>query len=249
MGNFISFGGGDKVKMNAFEFMVYSFVPLGTIFMRIFKLGGSLNEWFWLLPPFWTPLFGWMPSLAAQWGWIKKINNVSGSPIDGFILIPLIIKVLLPFLINISNFGELLINASIIILSLILMNLLHTDISYNCGKNENTDSMAVLKKGWYDALLQYSGATLTTTLVPEIIMLIPGLEEFDAVFAMPVIGSLVTNAIWATGLIAMYPLLNMYDINTESSALCDPKSMWLRSVISILGFLCAFAWNFKSLYI
>jgi len=248
MGNFISFGGGDKIKMNLFEYLLYSIVPLGEIFMRIFKMNGSLEQWFWLLPPFLLPPFSFIPPLVAQWGWIKKINsNISGQPIDGFILLPLIVNFLLPFLINISTMNNLILNAIIIILTLIFMNLLHTDVSYNCGKDSKTSSIAILKKGFYDSLLQYAGATLTTLLIPEIIMLIPGLEEFDAVFAIPVIGSIVTNGIWAFGLVGMYLLMNMYDINTEASELCNPQSMWLRSIIAIIGFICAFGWNLKSL--
>jgi hypothetical protein len=247
MGNFISFGGGKHLDLSFLKIILYSFLPLGQIFLRINELGGSLSQWFWLLPPFLIPPFSFLSILAAKFGWIKPINNTTSSPLDWFILIPIVIKIILSQLITIINFGDYLLNITILILTLILTNLLHRNVDYKCNVDPNANSKNITKKSLFDSMLQYAVGNLCTFGVPLLLALIPGLEEIDLLFQVPVIGPILNSIIWIFGASAMYLLGNMIDINFENKQLCNPTNTLIKIFVSVFAFIAAAGWDIKSL--
>lgn len=248
MNNFISFSRGNNLNLSTLKIILYSLAPLGQIFLRIKELGGSLKQWFWLFPPFLIPPFSFISILAAQYGWIKPIEKKLGSPLDWFILIPIVIKIIISQVISVNNFGDYLLNLTIIILTLIFTNLLHSNTNYNCNKTD-ANSINITKKSVLDSMLQYAVGNLSTFGIPLLLALIPGLQGIHLLLQTPIIGPILNSIIWIFGASAMYLLSNMYDVNYGSNDLCNPSKILTRGIISIIAFIAAAGWDLKTLFV
>jgi hypothetical protein len=228
---------GDSVDMSLVDMGVYTIVPFGQLIMRLNKFGGSLDKPYLLLPFFFFPPFSIIPVLMAKFGMLKKskIENI----IDIYIVIPIIFRFILIFTMAlIGNFGGPLLQISLILISLIAINMYRSSINDTCKKNDAPITNKIIKNV-ADSMAEYSIGILTVAMI----YFIPFINIFlDLIGSIPFpiignIGKVMNATFWSIGLVAGYVIVHMYDatFSSETDA-CSSKIYSLRTIISVIAF-------------
>jgi hypothetical protein len=157
------------------------------------------------------------------------------SPINIYILIPILAKTTLGIFLPVTGIQTMLIDIGVGVGSLTAANFLH-QLGDDCSKNPVSTGGRILKSST-NAFAQYFGAMLFSVLV----VLIP-------VFKMPILalskipGSqyVLENFVWSLGVIASTVLLNIFDSAATSQAdICAGKIGATRMIVSLIVFLLA----------
>jgi len=248
IGNFIDLS-GDSVDMSLLEMGIYTIVPFGQLIMRVQKYGSSLDKPYLLFPLFLIPPFSIIPVLFAKFGLLHK-SNIKNI-IDIYILIPIIFRFILIVIFGLGlfrSFSSPLLQAILVLISLISINLYRTSLDDNCVKNEAPIENKIIKQV-ADSMAQYSIGLLTISLV-YFIPFFNILLSLTGAIPFPIIGNLGTimNAtFWSIGLAGGYVIVHMYDayINNKDET-CSTKIDSLRTIISVIAFaICLFLFNNK----
>lgn len=247
MGNVLKsmFGSkGTHVDMNIFEMLFYGLIPMiGQLFMRINKLGGSLDQLYLLFPLFFIPPFSFIPVIVAKMGFIKKIEGE--TPIDIYIVIPIIFRFILTLMVaHASDIGGILTQSMLVLGALFVANYIHVAGSKECENIPVELGTKVVKAG-ADSLLQYAGGVLSSGLV----LLLPFIGEMlesAKLFQIPYIAQIIDALVWGFGLMTGYLLVNMYDANYKTSTeTCEGKTSMLRMIVSVIAFVVALLYQVK----
>ena len=222
---------GNSVDMGFFEMLIYILIPFATIFMRIFRLNGSLDKlWLFL---FFAPPFSIIHVLAAKWGWIAP--GKGGSPIDIYMWIPIVTRVILLFILTNFPGSSLLFKLLITTSSLLFANMLSLVNKRKCT-SENSSTFGLLQKSLYDAFLQYGCALLS----PIIIKYLPIIGPVIKLLAkLPLIGGFIELLLWICGYAFMYILINLYDGNFtyNDAEFCAGGIGWFKHILSIISII------------
>jgi hypothetical protein len=235
---FITFGlikfDGKSINLSFFKMILYTIIPGGQLLMRFFELNGSLDKLSMLFPLFLIPPFSFPTIFLANWGLYKE--GKGGNPIDGFILIPILVKFVTLLLFNkISPLKGLIINIVVVMLSLILCNLLRYTKRTDCNE-DNTDTVKVLHRSIIDSFIMYGGGMAAQI----IINFIPFIGElYELIEAIPIGGmdKIVERGIWGIGAFLVYFLNNMF-YNVESK-ICNKSPSGLRNIIGLAAIIFA----------
>jgi hypothetical protein len=229
---FITFGlvkfNGKSIKLSLMELLLYTIIPGGQLFMRFFKLSGSLDKLSMLFPIFLIPPFSFPSIYFAKWGLYKE--GKGGNPIDKYILIPVIVKFITLFLFNkMSPLIGLIINVGIVMLSLILCNLIHLSKRKDCTEDK-TNTMKSIHRSIIDSFIMYGGGMAAQILIN----FIPFIGElYELIEAIPIggIDKIVERGIWSLGSFLVYFLNNMF-YNAEGD-ICNKSPSGLRNMIGL----------------
>ena len=222
---------GQSVDMGLLEMLFYILIPFATIFMRIFKLNGSLDKpwlFFFAVPP-----LSILHVLAAKWGWIEP--GKGGSPIDKFMWIPIITRVLLLFILTNFPYGQLLFKLLITTSALLFANMLRLVNRRNCTP-ENSSTYGLLLKSLFDSFLQY-GCGL---ILPIVIKYVPIIGSVVSILAkLPFIGGFVQLLLWICGYAFMYMLINLYDgnISDDDAEFCAGGIGLIKKIFGIVSII------------
>ncbi len=236
IGKFIDLS-GDPVDMSLIEMGIYTIVPFGQLIMRVQKFGGSLDKVYLFFPLFFIPPFSIVPVLFAKFGFLHK-SNVENI-IDPYIIIPIIFRFILIFgLALFGNFGGPLLQAGLVLVSLIAVNMYRSSIDDNCIKSD-APNMDKTIKNVADSMAQYSMGLLTVSLI----YMIPFINLFlDLIGSIPfpIVGhlnSLMNPVFWSIGLAGGYVLVHMYDAYiTNKTEACASKIDSIRTIVSVVAF-------------
>jgi hypothetical protein len=234
MGNLMS---GDKIDMNLLEMAFYGLVPMfGQLCMRIFKLNGSLDKPYLLFPLFFIPPFSFIPVIMAKLGMIKKLKD-AGSPIDIYILIPIIFRfILILFMAQITNGMELFKQVGLIMIALFATNMIRSYTTRNCDKVGGHNIFGNIMKSSIDSMAEYSIGVLSTFLILFVPFIKPIFETIN-LLKIPYMHQIIDSTIWGLGVGSGYLLVNMFDSNYDSAVdYCQGKTGTIRTIISVVAF-------------
>lgn len=236
---------GTTVDMNILEMGFYGIMPMGQLLMRLIKFNGSLDKWFLLFPLLLIPPFSFIPVIFAKLGWIKKSKD-NISPIDAFVLIPIIFRfILILFIKQVAELGSFMLQIGLVFGALLTTNIIRHYRARNCSGNVG----GALVKGSFDSMFEYSFGVLTTFLV-MFIPFIGQILEFILTIPIPYITQIVESIIWGFGFAGGYMLLNMYDSNfTNSQNYCDGKVSIVRMIVCGIAMAVALFYQFKNLIV
>lgn len=222
----------NQVHFKWWEYFLYGLLPGGELFMRMFKLNGSMDKAYMLFPLFFFPPFSFIPLLMARFGLFKK--GTGGNPIDWFMIIPIITKFLSYFLFN--NFSivkRTIFTVSIVLFSVLLSNILHFLHRDDCKENKNMSHITF--RTLIDSCIEYGLGTATVSLTK----FIPVVGEFIMIGErLPLIGTVFKEILWSIGYGLAYVLNNMWS-NIESN-ICTSSPSTFRIVLGVVLIVYAF---------
>lgn len=218
MGNFLSsiFGtivDGGKLSWN--QVLILGLVPLGQLYARVNIFNGSLDKWWLMFPLLLFPPLSFIPLIMMKFGLIK--DGTGSKPIDNFMLIPIIAKLIIPFILPfiINEDSSLLFTIVSFVLQLITVmtaNLIRR--KENC-KEISTDSVG---KAGVDSIIAIAAGEITSFaigFIPLIGMFISMLKN------LPVIGGVIDSLVWSVGFAGTYVLINMFNQDPNINKLCS----------------------------
>jgi len=235
MGNFLGsiFGtiaDGGKLSWN--QVLILGLVPLGQLYARVNIFNGSLDKWWLMFPLLLFPPLSFIPLIMMKFGLVKNGNG--SKPVDNFMLIPIIAKLIIPFILPfiINEDSSLLFTIVSFVLQLITVmtaNLIRR--KDNC-KEITTDSVG---KAGVDSIIAIAAGEITSFaigFVPLIGIFISMLKN------LPVIGGIVDSLVWSVGFAGAYVLINMFNQDPNINKLCSsPFTGNIQDRIPLIGSL------------
>jgi hypothetical protein len=235
MFNPFNFKGNKPTNLKFFSmesFLIALGGPFGQLYMRIVHFNGSLDKlWLLLFPLFAIPPFSAIPLFWAIRGWIKKIDSNTIQMLDYGVLLPILCKLLLPFIIvdeTMFGFMGQGITILFIVFTMLFINLWNKQKLVKASKCTDVKITSVVGRSIGESLIQFSLATLPIYLLG--LVPIAG-EVMDGITMLPLIGDMVKSGIWIGGYIMGYVLTNMIGANFLWKP-CDPSYI----IIGIVGF-------------
>jgi hypothetical protein len=213
---------------------LYTIIPFGQLWTRIYDYNGSVDMWWFFIPLFMIPPFQFIPILFIILGYIKKgKNNKAEQAYDNYIWIPIITKFLMQIvggMIIQDSYFYFIIEA-VVIISIIITKYLHS--TYICK---------VAKKEIDFSTVKLMGVRFVTTVIEAIFEnSIGGLSNL--IFSMtydtllPVLPDILTSVFWTFGYIYIYVIQNMFaeeDIDNH----CNPSELTISNAIKFgVGFI------------
>ena len=215
MGNFLSSINVNDGKLSWNQVLMLGLVPLGQLYARVNIFNGSLDKWWLMFPLLLFPPLSFIPLIMMKFGLIK--DGTGSKPIDNFMLIPIIAKLIIPFILPfiINENSSLLFTIVSFVLQLITVmtaNLIRR--KENC-KEISTDSVG---KAGVDSIIAIAAGEITSFaigFIPLIGMFISMLKN------LPVIGGVVDSLVWSVGFAGAYVLINMFNQDPNINKLCS----------------------------
>lgn len=229
--------------MNVWKIFLYSLLPMGQLFMRIFEFNGSLDKWYLLFPLLLIPPFSFIPVTLGYFGYIKKLNK--GPLVDIYVLLPIIARFIFILLISqIENISMLFLQVGILIVFLFIANMIRL---YTTRKCEKSSFWGRTVKGIFDSMAQYGFGVMTVFLI-QFIPFIGQILGLLMNLSIPYLSQFIESTVWALGLTGGYMFMNMIDANFENDkdyCLGDISSG--RMITSAIVMLIAILYQFKTL--
>jgi hypothetical protein len=157
------------------------------------------------------------------------------SPIDIYILLPIIIKTIFGIFVPITGIKTMLVDVGVGFGTLTAANFLH-HLGDNCTNLKTSVGGRILKSS-SDAFAQYFGGMLFSLLVVVIpIFKIP----VSVIAKIPGSKYVLENLIWSIGVVATTVILNSVDSASKSQQeICDGTTGVTRMIVSLVVFLLA----------
>jgi hypothetical protein len=128
--------------MTILGLILYTLMPFGQLWTRIFDYNGSTDMWWFFIPIFMMPPLQFIPVLLLYLGIIK--NGKGGSPYDNYVWIPIITKLFLEIIRAFipTDYQTIFfwISEILILLLIILTKYLHLNKSCTVSSQENSIS-------------------------------------------------------------------------------------------------------------
>lgn len=210
----------NKNNISLLGLILYSLMPGGQLWCRVFDLNGSL-EWSWFLfPLFMMPPFQILPMLLIYFNFIKK--GTGSKPADFYMMIPIVTKIalstILPRIIEDSSLIYWLTELG----TLGMITCVKIIRTYgSCSQaNKNTDfTIGKLTQSMSDAIYESSMAGIFYSIL--------GLIKFVPLFGLifmaidTFVGDTVSLVFWCIGYMFNYVVTNMYN-QYDMNEFCDP---------------------------
>ena len=195
--------------------LIFGIIPLGQLYLRIFKLNGSLDKKWLLFPLFMFPPFQLLATIMMKFGYVK--NGRGGKPYDYFIFIPIITKIILSYVLSYLE-DEYDLSTSLIVLIDLIVTLLACLIPFYIRTIKTCNKFTI--ENFWNAFSQGSFVQTVSEIftwgagyIPVLGFIITLLEK------IPVVGPLIP---WSISYSTGYIVFNM--LNND-----DPKSFCLKS--------------------
>ncbi len=232
-------GAGDDVGLTLEDMTLYTILPFGQLFMRMFKFGGSLDKPYLLflmfpsfgllvnvLNPFdsefkhnmmkWgilSLLTGWIAPLFGYAKLLKKVDN--SNNMDAIMLLPIFFRFIIVATLLYIDFDDyyrpLVIHFALFFI-MMLTNFIHLAIRPQCNSGNSKNSGNRFWKILVDTVLQYG-------IIFFFIGMIAKTRNYaEDLYSKPIplmnnIGELIQSIIWCIGASFAYTMTNMIDSN------------------------------------
>jgi len=218
MGNFISSifpSLKDVNKLSWKQVFIFGLLPLGQLYARVNIFNGSLDKWWMMFPLLLFPPFSFIPLIMMKFGAIKDGNG--SKPVDNFMLIPIITKLIIPFILPLiinedSKFLFTIVSFILQLITTMTANLIRR--KNNCNKITNNS----IGKAGVDSLISIAAGEITSfgiEFVPIFGMFVSSLKE------LPFIGAAIDSLVWSVGFSGAYVLINMFNQNPNINNFCN----------------------------
>lgn len=195
----------DNGKLSWSNVVIMSLIPLGQLYARVEIFKGSLDKWWLMFPLLLFPPLSFIPLIMMKYNLVA--DGKGSKPVDYNILIPIIAKMIIPFVLPFiidedSTLLYSIVNLVLLLITTMIANLIRRND--NC-KNISTNSIG---KAGIDSTIALAGGEITSFaigFVPLIGMLISVLKS------IPFIGSIINQIIWSIGFAGTYVVINMFN--------------------------------------
>ena len=206
--------------------ILFTFLPLGQIYARVAYMNNSVDKKWLLFPLFLLPPLQLVAMLAMKFGYIKK--GLGGKPYDMYMLIPIIMKFITPFIADRYDFPWWLVLD--ILITWVTLVLPYMITSYNKCQKINIPSAAKAM----------SKATILQGYVEIMSFVVPYIPVIGSIFGLassiPFVGE---GAVWALIYTSGYVISNILFIDNEKSAFCNKndvkKTFAMLAVVGTIG--------------
>jgi hypothetical protein len=231
------------MNLSILKIILYTLLPFGSLYARIFEFNGSLDHPWLLFPIFFLFPCSILPVLMMAFGFIKKGD---GPPLyDNLMWIPVMIKLILTVLLSniLSGDSDGLFNFIIFIITFISM------IAINAIKNKNECkeyTASMFYKNFVNALFTYAYPFILIFAINFSPVGI-ALTVLDFI-PFPFIKNIVNAILWTIGYISGVTIINLFD-RFSGHKYCNPIinscSDFLKIFISLM--VISSEINFKQL--
>lgn len=211
------------------QMILYSILPFGQLFARVFLMNGSLDKSWTFIPLFFIPPFSFLPMILMKIGIIKK--GKGGKPFDIFMIIPIILRIIMGILIDYFDVGF-----PLWMIIEIFGNLLGSTIpliikrTKECKKtpNHKTKFKTILI-----ALAQAAAIQGFTGIMSILLRIIPLIKyPVRLLEAVPYVGRSLT---WCIGFFPAYVIVNMINGN-RLNKFCGGNigKFWILTIVGVV---------------
>ena len=224
MGNIFSIFEGNLSKM---ETLASLFIPLSQIYFRLFKLNGTLDKPWLLLPFFLIFPFSILPTAFIQFGWIKKGE---GGPVwDNWMFLPVIFYVLYNmFLEYLESDYDILFRLCGLFVSILVPYFIRE--SKNCQKLGMNQIANILSN---TALVL--GISYTCLPIISIGSYLPIIGTVFSIISLlrsiPIIGEAL---IWGMWFIPTYMFVNIFNKVKGMNAYCSRNNHYILGIVGVV---------------
>ena len=214
---FFNFDNANKISW--LQVLLFSFIPLGQLIVRIFYLNGSLDKLWLMFPILLMPPFSFIPLLLIKFGFVQ--DGKGSDPIDKIMLLPLIARIVTLFVLNKMGINDplmfILINLLINLSTIIIANI--TRRYYNCEKEGVT--MDSVGKAVIDSTIAYAISEAT----PIIISYLPFIGVAYKILGLFTQNGNIIDVIFSNmGFAISYILINMFNQDNINQFCSTPFS-------------------------
>ena len=217
-------------KMTILGLILYTLMPFGQMWTRIFDYDGSVDMWWFFIPFFMIPPLQFIPILMLYLGYIKP--GKGGKVYDAFVWLPVVVKFIVRF------FGEMLLPRNyahilgeiIMIMTIILTKYLHTSNSCKTINKELTVTGSKFGDFFMDAIYENGMAGIFGTIVnylPIIGWVISLLSLIGP------LNNIKISLLYLIGYTFIYTIQNMFE-QTDMSSLCNLTSIPATSYVKLV---------------
>ena len=191
-----------KNNMTWNQVLFYSMMPFGQLFYRIFYLGGSLNKSWLLFPLFLIPPFSLIPMMLIKKGFVKREKRK--NPLNNLILMPILAKLILPFILSMFISLDNQLSHKLIIFSIVLplVILLNIKTREKICKN----MVVATPSNITNSVISYGIAELLVFIMPFIPMY--G-NIINIAHGTPLLKTLVNPLIWSFGFFVTHIIMSL----------------------------------------
>lgn len=239
MGNFFSSITNikDNGKLSWTQVLILGLVPLGQLYARVKIFNGSLDKWWLMFPLLVFPPFSFIPLIMMKYGFVA--NGTGSTPIDNFMVIPIIAKLIIPFILPFVIDEDSSILYTIVSFILQLLTVMAANLMRrkdNC-KEITTNSVG---KASIDSTIAIAMGELTSFAIG----FIPFIGMFVSILkGIPFIGGLVDSLVWSIGFAGTYVVINMFNQHPNINKFCvtpftgniEDKMPFLGSLALLIG--------------
>ena len=217
-------------KMSFLNLILYTIIPFGQLWTRVFDYDGSIDMWWFFIPIFMIPPLQFIPVLMLYLDIIKP--GKGGKVYDNYVWIPIVTKFCVQF------FGEMLLPPDmayiagelIIIVSIMITKYFHSVYSCNVAKKELSVTWSKFGDFFIDAIFENG----TAGIFNVVIGFIPIIGW--AIMAISMIGPLnniMVFLMYMAGYIFIYTIQNMFE-QADMNSLCNLSSIPGSSYVKLL---------------
>lgn len=206
--------------------ILFTLIPFGQIYARVAYMNNSTDKKWLLFPLFLLPPLQFIAMIAMKLGYIKK--GPGGKPYDIYMLIPIIMRFVIPFIADRFEFPVwMIIDVLLTWLTLVIPYLLSSNDV--CGKiSFNSTKKALGKATILQAYTEIMSIAVSYIPIINII--------FDLLGTIPVVGE---KGVWILIYISGYVFSNIFFIDNNKENFCQKNdvstTMVILSVVSIIG--------------
>lgn len=198
------------------QVLILGLIPMGQLWARIFNFNGSLDKWWLMFPLLLIPPFSFIPMLLMKFGFVGYGKGT--KPLDYWIWLPILVKLIIPFLMPYMIDEE---SEKLTSLISIMFILLATMLSNLIRRYKNCESITINSTGkaFIDSTIAFSMGKITAILVPWIPVIGTGIKILQGIF-----GGFISSILWIFGFSATYILINMFNQDNMTSFCSAPFS-------------------------
>jgi len=208
-------------KMTLLGVLLYTLLPFGQLWSRVFDYNGSVDMWWFFLPFFMFPPLQFIPIILLYLGYIKE--GKGGKVFDGYVWIPILTKFCVQFL------GEMFLPPQaafisgqvLMIISIMITKYLHTNESCKYIKKELTVTGSKFGDFFIDAVFENGMAGIFNVIIG----FIPIIGWIVTLISMiGPLNNIMVLILYMFGYMFIYIVQNMFE-QTDMSSLCNLSSI------------------------
>lgn len=215
------------MQLSIFRIILYTLLPFGQLYARLRDFNGSLDKIYLLFPIFLVPPFSIIPILLMAFGFVAK--GKGGSPYDHMMWIPILTRfftaALVKHFIQNSTIASVVIILTSIV-TILIPNLLRRNkecsiIKDSSGKQTFSLDSKQIFKSVANSIFELGFGyffSLIFSFIPFVGIV------FKLITFIPVIGTFVSDIVWAMGFATGYIIINILD-QENMNTLCYPPTM------------------------